>query len=229
MTDEISTIGARIRQARTALGLTQQGLADKLNVTVQSVSQWETGRTRPNYDRINLLEEVLGLQYGWLISGEGEMTLDPPKKHDGYEEFRNRLARELEWDEKLAHYGQMRLESVPYELGDGAILATHNAERDLFALTIKDSANSPLFEIGDIVIGDTGTGVRPGDMVFVKLRKRDDVIFRQIKAFRREENDKLFAELRPLNSDYETETINLTDDDDRVIGVMVEHRRFRRR
>ncbi|WP_454915011.1 helix-turn-helix domain-containing protein [Xanthobacter sediminis] len=229
MTDENKAIGSRIRQARIALGLTQQALADKLSITVQSVSQWETGRTRPNYDRIWLLEEVLGTPGGWLAYGEGDMTLDPPKKHDGYEEFRNRLAPLLDWNEKLAGYGQRGLESVPYDLDDGALLATYDAHRDLFALKIEDIANSPLFEIGDIVIGDTGAGVAPGDMVFAKLHNRKDVIFRQIKAFRRNDADALIADLRPINGDYELETINLTDDYDRIIGVMVEHRRFRRR
>lgn len=157
------------------------------------------------------------------------MILDPPKKYEGYDEFRNRLARELEWDERLARFGQFGLEGAPSELEPGSILACHDAERDLFALTIQDSANAPLFEVGDIVIGDTGIVARPGDMVFAKLFKRDDVIFRQIKAFRRNENDEMIADLRPINPDYETETINITADFDRIIGVMAEHRRFRRR
>lgn len=38
--------GEKIRQRRDELGLTQQYLADKLNVTVQAVSQWENGRSQ---------------------------------------------------------------------------------------------------------------------------------------------------------------------------------------
>ena len=229
MNDETHTIGARIRKARSALGLTQQALADRLNISVQSVSQWETDRTRPHFDRLWLLEELLGLPYGWLVSGEGEMIQDPPKRHDGHEEFRNRLARKLAWDETLSNYGRFGIETPPYEIEPGSILATHEAQGDLFSIEIEDSSNSPIFEIGDIVIGDTGTVARPGDMVFAKLSGRTDVIFRQIKSFRRDEDGKLTANLKPINDDYESEVINLSDDYDRIIGVMVEHRRFRRR
>lgn len=53
-------LGAKIRQRREALGLTQQELADKLCVTIQAISQWENGRTQPGSDRIFLLAKILG-------------------------------------------------------------------------------------------------------------------------------------------------------------------------
>ena len=37
------TIGERIREARTAKGLTQEQLAEKLAVSGRTVSRWETG------------------------------------------------------------------------------------------------------------------------------------------------------------------------------------------
>lgn len=52
--------GEKIRQRRDELGLTQQYLADKLNVTVQAVSQWENGRSQPDLDRVLLLAKLLG-------------------------------------------------------------------------------------------------------------------------------------------------------------------------
>lgn len=52
--------GAKIRQRREALGMTQQELADRLCVTIQAVSQWENGRTQPDSDRILMLAKLLG-------------------------------------------------------------------------------------------------------------------------------------------------------------------------
>jgi len=52
--------GAKIKQCRETLGLTQQDLAGRLHVTVQAVSQWENGRTQPDSDRILQLSKILG-------------------------------------------------------------------------------------------------------------------------------------------------------------------------
>ena len=47
MTPSSRFIGARLRQAREALGLTETALSEILRVTRQAVSNWETGRDSP--------------------------------------------------------------------------------------------------------------------------------------------------------------------------------------
>jgi DNA-binding transcriptional regulator YiaG len=49
---------ARVRQLRRSLGLTQRGLADKLGVRQQTVSEWETGAYRPRGAAARLLDIV---------------------------------------------------------------------------------------------------------------------------------------------------------------------------
>lgn len=61
--------GAKIKQRREALGMTQQELADKLYVTIQAVSQWENGKTQPDSDRILLLAKLLGTTADALLDG----------------------------------------------------------------------------------------------------------------------------------------------------------------
>jgi transcriptional regulator with XRE-family HTH domain len=39
--------GAQLKKARSIAGWTQQQLADRLDVTQQEVSDWETGQRRP--------------------------------------------------------------------------------------------------------------------------------------------------------------------------------------
>ena len=53
-----------IRQER---GLTQQELAEKLYVTRQAVSRWETGETTPGIDMIKLLAVTLEVPIGVLL------------------------------------------------------------------------------------------------------------------------------------------------------------------
>jgi transcriptional regulator with XRE-family HTH domain len=41
------TVGERIRSFRESLGLTQQGLADRIGVTVSTVHRWECNKNPP--------------------------------------------------------------------------------------------------------------------------------------------------------------------------------------
>lgn len=41
--DPANIVGSRIRAVRTRLGLSQEALAERLHVTRQTVSNWETG------------------------------------------------------------------------------------------------------------------------------------------------------------------------------------------
>jgi len=48
-----------IKEARDALGLTQEELARKLDVSVATVSRWETGKCKPSKLAKHRLEEVI--------------------------------------------------------------------------------------------------------------------------------------------------------------------------
>lgn len=52
-----------IKQAREELGLTQEDLAEKLEVSRQAVSKWELGASVPSPENLSLLEEVLGVSF----------------------------------------------------------------------------------------------------------------------------------------------------------------------
>ena len=51
----MNDFAARLRARRTALGLTQEALAEKLHVTRQAVSSWENGKTQPDLEMLALL------------------------------------------------------------------------------------------------------------------------------------------------------------------------------
>lgn len=57
-------IGEKIRQARREKGMTQEQLAQALFVSRQTVSNWENGRTEPDYQTLMRLSELLGLDIG---------------------------------------------------------------------------------------------------------------------------------------------------------------------
>ena len=67
--DQIKT-GRLIRQRRTALGLTQDQLAQKLHVSDKAVSKWETGNGCPDLSLLGELSEIFGTDIETLLSGE---------------------------------------------------------------------------------------------------------------------------------------------------------------
>lgn len=52
-------VGENIRKNREEKGLSQEALAQALNVTRQTVSSWETGRTEPDLDTLHQIAQVL--------------------------------------------------------------------------------------------------------------------------------------------------------------------------
>ncbi len=62
-------VGNFIKDKRRALGLTQQQLADKLNISFQAISKWETGTTYPNIEILKDLAIVLDVTVDEILSG----------------------------------------------------------------------------------------------------------------------------------------------------------------
>ncbi|MBQ8684462.1 MAG: helix-turn-helix transcriptional regulator [Clostridia bacterium] len=58
---ELKKLGERIYQLRTAAGLSQGDLADRLDVSRQSVSKWETGAAIPDLERLMGLCDLFGV------------------------------------------------------------------------------------------------------------------------------------------------------------------------
>ena len=65
----MSVFKERLKSARRRLGLTQEALAEELNVTKASVSAWETGREKPGFRLLPTLRQVLDMSLDDLICG----------------------------------------------------------------------------------------------------------------------------------------------------------------
>jgi transcriptional regulator with XRE-family HTH domain len=86
-------VGERIRLRRTELGLTQEQLADTLDVSYQQIQKYETGANRISAGRIYEIARKLRVEIGYFFEG-----LEPddggaatPLEHGG----RQRTAIEL--------------------------------------------------------------------------------------------------------------------------------------
>lgn len=63
-------VGSFITEKRKELGMTQSDLADRLNVSFQSISKWETGKNYPDIEILTDLAKILGVTVDELLSGE---------------------------------------------------------------------------------------------------------------------------------------------------------------
>ena len=88
-------IGNKIKQLRQKIGVTQEQLGDRLGVSAQSISKWETGVTMPDITLLPLLSGELGVSIDELFDLTTEQKLQ-------------RIEKRLDVDEEL-------LEDVFYE------------------------------------------------------------------------------------------------------------------
>ena len=63
-------IAENIKKLRKQHHLSQQELADKIFVSHQTISGWESGRTDPDVDSIQKLAEIFCVSVEYLIAGE---------------------------------------------------------------------------------------------------------------------------------------------------------------
>lgn len=67
-------IGKNIKELRQKQNLTQDELAEKLFVTRQTVSNYETGKSRPDIEMLTRISEVLGTDPNTVLYGIPEQT-----------------------------------------------------------------------------------------------------------------------------------------------------------
>ncbi|MGM9850030.1 MAG: helix-turn-helix domain-containing protein [Bacilli bacterium] len=67
-------IGEKLYELRKEKNLSQEEVADKLNVTRQTISKWETNQSTPDFDKIKPLCELYEITADELLTGEKKET-----------------------------------------------------------------------------------------------------------------------------------------------------------
>ena len=78
-------IGRRLRQARLVENLTQDGLAQKLNISFQQVQKYENGTNRVSSSRLWAIARVLGLPITYFYEGLDDSQIS--QASDGTDEL----------------------------------------------------------------------------------------------------------------------------------------------
>ena len=84
--------GQQIKKVRNDHGLTQEEMANKLNVSRQTISSWENNRNLPDLELVVQIAEKFNLSVDELLTGE---NLKDKLVKDGREVTKQRLNRNI--------------------------------------------------------------------------------------------------------------------------------------
>lgn len=62
-------VGARIALLRNAMGHTQKHFAERLGITPNRLSMWETGERSPNFEELAKIAEITNATMDYLLLG----------------------------------------------------------------------------------------------------------------------------------------------------------------
>jgi transcriptional regulator with XRE-family HTH domain len=99
-------VGERIRERRTALGLTQDHLASALEISYQQVQKYETGANRVSAGRLYEVAKKLDVDISFFFEGLDEQADVQPLEHGG----KNRSTIELV--RNFSHIGDPQIRSA---------------------------------------------------------------------------------------------------------------------
>jgi len=193
--------GDKIREARKAAGMTQRQLADKLEVSNTSISNWEKNLSRPDPDMIQHLCWALNVQPNYFFS-VGTTSL-PDNIHP--------LPQMKEW--KVLG-GTACGEPIYKDLDGETILAPADIDADFVFRCVGDSMiNARIFD-GDIVFVKAADYVEDGQIAVVRIE--DSYTLKRIY------HGPDYLELRAENPMYPTQIIRGEQINAEIVGKAVQ-------
>ncbi len=97
-------VGERVRERRKALGITQDRLAQALDLTFQQVQKYERGVNRMSASKLFEAAQVLNVPVNWFFDGEVAST---PRLAEATERFENEQLAARETRELLTAYQKL--------------------------------------------------------------------------------------------------------------------------
>ena len=92
--------GERLKSARNSAKVTQQQLADKMNVDKRTILNYEMNRQSPTINFLLEAAKFLNVSYKWLLLGIGSLTGDEKIDEDSILEKKDLERIILYWDNK---------------------------------------------------------------------------------------------------------------------------------
>ena len=75
-------LSSQMKKYRTEAGLSQDALAEKIFVSRQTISNWETGKNYPDINSLLRMSEVFGVSVDTLLKGDVEVIKEMVNQDD---------------------------------------------------------------------------------------------------------------------------------------------------
>lgn len=212
----------RIRELRKKHGLTQQKLGELIGVKKSSISQWENDEHSPSGDNLAQLSKVFGVSAHWLSTGKGSPELSNVEPAVIPQGSRVPVLSYVQ----AGHWREMCDQATAFDGNVEYVTASVDVGPCGFGLWLRGKSMEPFFKEGDLIIVDPDEAPRPGDYVVAK-NGDEEATFKKYRPRGLDENGQDVFELVPLNDDYPK--LHSDRQHIQIIGVMVEHRSYRKR
>lgn len=225
-------VSERIKTRRSACGFTQEQLATRVGVTRVAVSHWERGGAEPKGRYLNDLADALGVTVDWLLTGDGEARgLSAPEVIPGYHNVEPAVIPQGTRVPVLSyvqagHWHEMCEQATAFDGNVEYVTAGVDVGPCGFGLWLRGKSMEPFFKEGDLIIVDPDEAPQPGDLVVAK-NGSEEATFKKYRPRGIDENGQEVFELVPLNDDFPT--MHSDRQHIQIIGVMVEHRSYRKK
>ena len=87
-----TTLGQRIAERRKLLGLSQEGLGEKMGISRQAISKWEADAAVPEIDKLIALSKLFDVSVGWLLGTE---TQQDAQANPGFTEDQLKMVEQI--------------------------------------------------------------------------------------------------------------------------------------
>lgn len=222
------TISDRIFSRRTALNLSKTALAKAIGVSDVSVGKWESGLNQPKGRYLNDLAAALGVTVDWLLAGGSD---GPEQPILGYHNVEPAVIPQGSRVPILSYvqagnWREMCEQATTFDGNVEYVSASVDIGPCGFGLWLRGDSMLPQFKEGDLIIVDPDEAPQPGDYVVAK-NGNNEATFKKYRPRGVDENGQEVFELVPLNDDYPS--MHSDRQHIQIIGVMVEHRSYRKR
>lgn len=199
----------RFKECREKRGYSQQQLCIMLGLKGSSVSNWESGKTKPNRNNLQRLARLYGVSMDYLLGEE-----EKDKTAESSNALRVPVLGSIPAGVPIeAIEDILDWEEVPADWGRGG--------KEYFALKVHGNSMLPEYRDGDVVIFHKQETCESGQDCAVMVNG-DDATFKRVKITDRG------VMLQALNPDYESypyTSKEWEESNGKILGVVAELRR----
>ena len=95
------TLGQKLKEIRKKFGLSQEQLAEIINVSRQAITKWETDAGLPDTENLKELSRIFEISINYLLDNNNELPLLVMKKKLDKENYKNKISS---YEEVLKEY-----------------------------------------------------------------------------------------------------------------------------